>query len=70
MNNLCIQALRFGSDLADPIEQNRKRSTATFCPKKSSDFSGTPKSRQTFGGIYVMHQCTSYLFESPEGSNA
>ena len=29
-NNLCIQALRFGSGLADPIEQNRKRSIATL----------------------------------------
>ncbi len=30
IDNLYIQALRFGSDLADPTEQNRRRSIATL----------------------------------------
>src|SRR5208337_2569118 len=57
INNLCIQALRFGSDLADPTEQNRRRSIATLRILRLRIGQRWPKS--------AMHQCASYLFASP-----
>ncbi len=60
INNLCIQALGFGSDLADPTEQNRRRSTATLRILRLRIGQIWPKSE--------MHQCASYLFASPKRS--
>ena len=70
INNLCIQAPRFGSDLADTTEQNPRRSIAMFSTLKICDFSGTPSGilRLRIGQRWrksVMHRCTSYLFASP-----
>src|SRR5208337_4410493 len=59
MNNLCIQALRLGSGLADPTEQNRRRSIATLRILRVRIGQRWPKSE--------MHQCASYLFASPKG---
>ena len=73
INNLCIQALRVGSDLADLTEQNRRRSIATFRTPKICDFSGTPSGilRLRIGQRWPkheMHQCASCLSASPEGA--
>ena len=58
INNLCIQALGFRSDLADPTEQNRRRSIATLRILRLRLGQRWPKSE--------MHQCASYLFASPK----
>ena len=58
INNLCIQALRFGSDLADPTEQNRRRSIATLRILRPRIGQRWPKSG--------MDQCARYLFACPE----
>ena len=57
MNNLCIQALGFGSDLADLTEQNRRRSMATLRILRLRIGQRWPKSE--------MHQCASYPLASP-----
>src|SRR5208337_3178235 len=57
INDLCIQALRFGSDLADPTERNHRRSIATLRILRLRIGQRWPKSE--------MHQCASHLFANP-----
>ena len=71
INNLCIQALGFRSDLVDPTEQNRRRSAATLRILRlriGQRWRGVPEKSTTFGGAdkSEMHQCASYLFASPQ----
>ena len=58
-NNCCVQALRFGLDLADLIEQNRSNSSAISRILRLRVGQRRPEDE--------MHQCNSYSLTGPNG---